>query len=378
MSAEVSAARRRRLVPQVVVVIAAFLLSGCTGSVGGRAGGTGGVSGAAAGSTGAASGGTGGSSGADAGAGSSSGGAGSSEEAPQGDGIWHPQVRAAADTPAVPDAVTQLLTGLTVDSVMGGSASAMSDYPYTVTVDGTCQAARASMAKQASAADLTVTAQGAATLPSTSAGSAVDAEWLVVSGDAGAGADLSLVQSDDGATCSISGVGFTPVLLSLTGPVAGDVTAFTAVTCAQPFDGASVVGIWAAPVGDAGGKTVTIMAMGEGPGGPGSYAVGSAGSDDSDSDDDDDDDGDDEGGFFTQEPQYGYASMSVGGFAKAVANSSDDDDDADEDILPPGARTLSGTVTMARGMASGTLDLTGGGEHITGSFECGTPVAQDE
>lgn len=369
MPSSVSPARRRWVAPKIAVAVAAFVLSGCTASVDGQAGMTGAAGTAAVSAAGGSGSGAAPSSGAgDSGTPDDSAAAAAE---PHGDGTWHPHVRAAADAPAVPDLVMRLLQRLDVVSVMEGSASAMSNYPYTVTVDGKCPAARASMAKQAAAVGLTVTAQGAATLPSASNGKPVDAEWLVVSGDAGAGADLSLVQDFTGPTCSVGGVGFTPVLLHLTGPVAGDVEAFAAVTCAQPFDGAGIVGIWAAPLGEDGGKTVTVMAMGAGDGGPGAYAVGSAEGDDSDS-------GDDEGGFFTETPQYDYASMMVTSWANTVANSSDDDEDADVNILPPGAQPVAGTVTMARGMASGTLDLTSGEEHIAGSFECGTPVTADK
>jgi len=273
----------------------------------------------------------------------------------------------------VPSLVQGLLTGLTVTTISPSSLSAMSNYPYTVTVDGTCTAARTVMAAHATAAGMSILAQGSATAPSMLGGT-LKAQWLDIANGPTDGVDLSLAPGASAKSCAISGVGLTPVALTMTGPMSGKVTAFAPVTCASPIQGTVLMGIWAMPLDGTGKSSLSLLATGTGPGGPGEYDAGSARP--SASSDDSDDDG---GAFYSSKPFYGYTQIAVAGMA-AMAKNGDSDagsgEDSDQDIesLPPGAHQLTGTVTMSPGMASGSLDLSGGGEHISGTFDCGTPA----
>jgi len=272
----------------------------------------------------------------------------------------------------VPTLVAGLLSGLTVTTVSPSSLSAMSNYPYTVTVSGTCTAARSAIAGHATAVGMTVLAQGSATAPSMLGGT-LQAQWLDIADGPTDGVDLSLVPGATAKSCAISGVAPTPVALTMTGSISGQVAAFAPVTCAVPFQGAVIVGIWAMPMNGTGAPTLSLVVTGAGPNGPGKYVAGTS---KPGSSSDDDDDG---GAFYSSKPFYGYTQIAVAGMAEMAKNGDSDagsGDDSDEDIesLPPGTHKLTGTVTMSPGMASGSLDLAGGGEHIAGTFDCGTPA----
>lgn len=251
-----------------------------------------------------------------------------------GNGRWHP-VLSAQDPSPVPSLVQNLTQGLPVLAVHPFTSSWVEGRPYSVTFSTSCPAVQKSVVSHASTDHLTVQASG----------NVGALEWWVVVG-AGPfdGANLSLVPGAAASSCELDGLPFTPVDLTLSGPMAGKAVGYTGVSCGSGADGVQVE-IWGLPLTGGHGVATLVATLGSAQG-PGAHTVTS-----------------DDSVALVPAAVYSWAQLTAIGAASGGAGAP-----------PAGAIPLTGAVTLEGGEASGSLALSGGGETVKGTFDCGSSV----
>jgi hypothetical protein len=227
------------------------------------------------------------------------------------------------------------MQGLPVLAVHPFTSSVVESRPYSVAFSTSCPAVQKSLVSHASADHLTVQASG----------SVGESQWWVVIG-AGPfdGANLSLIPGSATSTCEMDGLPFTPVNLTLSGPMTGQVVGYTGVSCGSGPDGVQVA-IWGLPMAS-GHSTVTLVANLGSAQGAGVHSVTS-----------------DDSVALAPVALYSWAQLTAMGAASGGSAGP-----------PAGAIPLTGTVTLQGGEASGSLALSGGGETVKGTFDCGSSV----
>lgn len=256
------------------------------------------------------------------------------DAAPAGDGKWHPVVDASADVdPVVPPLVQRLFAGQPVSDAITGSTSFYEVRAYALFVDAACDTVAPAVAAAA-------TAQGLKTVAN---GSVPGAAWLVVSDGHYDGANLSFVPGSADGTCEVDGLPLSPVRLTFDGPTAGTYNGFVGVGCGALQDQGITLGIWGAPVnGDTTNAALLWVTTTDGVA-PGPHTVRDV-------------------------DQSAFVLGQSWTLPQIVSQAAADNNSV------PGLNSVTGTVTMSEGLASGTLDLMANGEHITGTFACGTPI----
>ncbi|MCU1393109.1 MAG: hypothetical protein JWM34_1537 [Ilumatobacteraceae bacterium] len=257
------------------------------------------------------------------------------DTAPAGDGKWHPVVAADADVdPVVPPLVEQLFAGQPVSDAIAGSTSFYEVRSYALFVDAACDTVAPAVAAAATAQGLQTIANGS--IPGAAA-------WLVVSDGQYDGANLSFVPGSADGTCEVDGLPFSPVRLTFDGPTTGTYNGFVGVGCGALDNQGITLGIWGAPVnGDATNAALLWVTTTDGVD-PGPHTVRDV-------------------------DQSAFVLGQSWTLSQIVAEATTDRNSV------PGLNSVTGTVTMSEGLASGTLDVMANGEHITGTFACGTPL----
>lgn len=247
-----------------------------------------------------------------------------------GDEKWHPVVKADNTDPALSPLVQSLIAGRPVDQITTGATSFYEARNYAVTFSEACDTTVAALIDHATAQGLRVIATGS--LPT--------ASWLVVSDGQLEGANLAFTPGTADGTCEMAGLPLTPVRITLDGPTAGTIHGFAAVGCGVAAGEGLTIGIWGAPItGQTGAASIWITTT-DGTA-PGPHTVREA-----------------DQTYFSIGDTYTLSQL--GAIATSGGNAT--------------LNTVTGTIVMSEGLASGTLDLTALGEHITGTFACGTPV----
>ncbi|MCU1367057.1 MAG: hypothetical protein JWN39_2696 [Ilumatobacteraceae bacterium] len=255
--------------------------------------------------------------------------------APPGDGHWHPSLHDSTLPDLSPLALT-LFDGLDVTSV-GAAAQFYDIRSFAAQVNGACADAQATMAAKAAADGLTVLANG----------SNATAAWFVAESSIIDGINFSMVPGADDTTCEIDGLPLSPATLTFDGPIQGTITAAAGISCGPGFNGGITLGIWGFPVDPNGGTATVFVSTADNPQ-PGAHEFVNGG----------------DGGVIGLLTTNGTWTLPQ--FLAAATNA--------DGGVPAGFTALSGTVTLAEGLASGSLDVTDGSEHITGTFACGTPI----
>jgi hypothetical protein len=261
--------------------------------------------------------------------------------APTGDGHWHPVVasgEAESDDADVPQLVRSLIDGQPVETASAAASSFYEARAFAVVFDATCDVEFPALVAGATAAELHIVASG----------NLADTSWLVIDDGAYDGANLSFSKGDVDGTCEMDGLPLTPVHLTLSGSVNDTITAFVGVGCGAAGGEGVNVGIWGAPLdGDPTTAAMIWVTTVDGAG-PGAHVV-------------------------REEDQTVFSTGDVWTLQQIFAMSTADAANGGDGAVA-GLNSLSGTVTLTEGLASGSLDVSTADEHITGTFACGTPL----